>query len=194
MVRLCNMPAQDTTERGWSTSKRVLSALSHSRPPVRWACCQEMSSTPPAPSLHCCSGTSQTRINPSKTLVCTYKKVSNYVYLQNKFTDGVKFIVKIVPSDSVIIGLERQLLKILTQTQEPDTKCQKLNVLVLFPPVPYLKWSWVIGDVIITVWIGIQPKEYLHHPAPFIVSHPCYWFSCIFQIYKIRLVDLKNKI
>jgi hypothetical protein len=44
---------------------------SHIRPPVRWACPQEMSNTLPAPSLRCCSGTSQTRTNPNKILVCT---------------------------------------------------------------------------------------------------------------------------
>jgi hypothetical protein len=75
MVLLCNLPARDKTERGWSTRKIVLPAPSHSHPPVHWTCYQEMSSTPSAPSLHCCSGTSQTQTNPSKMLVCTYKKI-----------------------------------------------------------------------------------------------------------------------
>jgi hypothetical protein len=93
--------------------------------------------------------------------------------------------VKFIPSDSIIIGLGRQLLKMLPQTRQPNTKYRELNALVLFSFVPCLKRPWVIGDVVITVWIGIQPKEHLYRPFPFIVSHPCYWFSYIFQIYKI---------
>jgi hypothetical protein len=46
-----------------------------------------------------------------------------------------------------------------------------LNVLVLFPPVPCLKWPQIIGDVLIAVWIAIQTKEHLHRLAPFIVGH-----------------------
>jgi hypothetical protein len=70
----------------------------------------------------------------------------------------------------------------------------KLNVLVLFPPVPCLKRPRVIGDVLIAVWIAIQTKKHLHRPAPFIIGHPCYWFSYIFGICKIRLVDFKKNI
>jgi hypothetical protein len=46
------------------------------------------------------------------------------MYLQNKFTDGVKFIVKIILSDGLIIGVGRQLLKILQKTRESDTECR----------------------------------------------------------------------
>jgi hypothetical protein len=92
--------------------------------------------------------------NPSKTLMCTYKKVSTLVYLQNKFMDRVK----IVPSNGVVIWVGRQLLKMLPQTRQPDIECRELNVLVLFPPIPCLKRQRVIGDVVITVWIDIQPK------------------------------------
>jgi hypothetical protein len=93
--------------------------------------------------------------------------------------NGVKFIVKIIPLDGVVIGVGRQLLKIFTQTRESNTKCREMSVLVLFPPILDLKRPRVIGDVVITVWISIQPKEHLHRPAPIIVSHPYYWFSCI---------------
>jgi hypothetical protein len=154
MVWLCNLPARDMTERGWSISKRVLSVPSHSCPPVRWACHQEMSSAPPALSLHYCSRISWTRTNPSKTLVYLQKKVSTPMYLKNKFMDGVKFI----PLDGVVIWVWRHLLKIFRQTQQPDTECWKLNVLVLFSYVICLKRPRVIDDVIITVWISIQPK------------------------------------
>jgi hypothetical protein len=51
----------------------------------------------------------------------------------NKITDGVKFVVIIIPSDDHVIGVGRKLLKMLPQTQEPDNKCRELNVLVLFP-------------------------------------------------------------
>jgi hypothetical protein len=33
-----------------------------------------------------------------------------------------------------------------------------MSVLVLFPPILDLKQSRVIGDVVITVWIDIQPN------------------------------------
>jgi hypothetical protein len=175
---------RDMTERGWSISKWVLPAPNHSRPLVRWACHQEISSTPLAPSRHYCSKISRTRTNSSKALVCTYKKISTSCVPTNKFTDGVKFVVKIIPSDGLVIGVGRQLLKMLSQTRETDIECWEPNVLVLFPSVPYLKWPWIIGDVVITIWIGIQPKEHLQRPALFIVSHLCYWFSCIFHIWK----------
>jgi hypothetical protein len=66
--------ARDMNERGWSTSKRVLHVPNRSRSPVHWAYHQESSSTPPAPSLYCCSRTSRTWKNLNKTLVCIYKK------------------------------------------------------------------------------------------------------------------------
>jgi hypothetical protein len=93
--------------------------------------------------------------------------------------NGVKVVVKIIPLDGVVIGVGRQLLKMFTQTRESNTKCREMSVLVLFPPILDLKRPQVIGDVVITIWISIQPKEHLHRPAPIIVSHLCYWFSCI---------------
>jgi hypothetical protein len=118
------------SKRGWSTSMRVLSAPRNSRLSIRWVCHHEMSSTSSAPSLHCCSGTSQTRTNSSKTLMCTYKKISTPVYLQNKFTDGVKFLVKIIPSDGLIIKVGRQLLKMLPQIWESNTECRESRRLI----------------------------------------------------------------
>jgi hypothetical protein len=56
--------------------------------------------------------------NKSKQNARVYlsKKVSTLVYLQNKFMNGVKFVVKIIPLDGVVIGVGRQLLKMFTQT------------------------------------------------------------------------------
>jgi hypothetical protein len=75
--------------------------------------------------------------------------------------DGVKFIVKIISLDGLIIGVGGQLLKILSQTRDLDTKCRELNVFVLFPHVLCLKRPRIIDDVVITVWINIQLKEHL---------------------------------
>jgi hypothetical protein len=121
------------------------------------------------------------------------KKISTLVYLQNKFTDGVKFLVKIIPSDGLVIGVRRQLLKIFSQTWELDTKCRELNVLILFSPIYYLKWPRAIGDVVITVWIDIQSKEHLHRHIPFIASHPLLLVFLYFSYLKIRLVNFKIK-
>jgi hypothetical protein len=77
------------------------------------------------------------------------------MYLQNKFMNGIKFVVKIIPLDGVVIGVGRQLLKMFTQTRESNTKYREMSVLVLFAPILDLKRPRVIGDVVITVWIGI---------------------------------------
>jgi hypothetical protein len=123
------------------------------------------------------------QIQVKRSCVLT-KKVSTPLYLQNKFTDGVKFIVKIIPSDGVVIGVRMQLLKMLPQTREPDIECRELNVLVLFPSVHCLKRLKVIGDVVITIWIGIQPKEYLHCPAPSSSVIPIIGFPVFFKFVK----------
>jgi hypothetical protein len=77
--RLFNLLARDMAEKSWSTSKRELSACSHSRHLIRLACCQEISSTSPTLSLHCCSGTSRIQINSNKIFVCTYKKIRSNI-------------------------------------------------------------------------------------------------------------------
>jgi hypothetical protein len=45
--------------------------------------------------------------------------------------NGVKFVVKIIPFDGVVIGVGRQLLKMFTQTRESNTKCREMSVLIL---------------------------------------------------------------
>jgi hypothetical protein len=63
--------------------------------------------------------------------------------------------------DGLIIGVHMQFLKMLSQIRESDTKCQELNILILFSHVLCLKRSQIISDVLIAVWIVIQLKEHL---------------------------------
>jgi hypothetical protein len=134
---LCNRSPRDMTERCWSTNKRVLSSPSHSLPGVRWACHQGMTNKLPALSLHYFSGTSWTRTNPSKMLVWIKKK---YIVGRSHHLNKGATLENSFSNTRVRYWIWR-------------TKCTRS----LFS-VPCLKWPWVIGDVVVTIWIGIQPK------------------------------------